>query len=228
LTGTIAVLYYDSRDHSPFAAETYVSVSNDGGTTWTDIRMSDGGPGTPPTPSYSAFVYNRGQGNDYLGIMARGGLAYPVWTDDRDRTSETCPPLPHEGCGTPLPWKVYTSPLLLGGIDASTIYTIIGQSCAGVGDPRVRFEVDWSTLVSMDGLDKLTVIPPGLSPINISSSSTSSTHQLVSYDLPCVTGNWAYVVESAKGLGISRSDTLYTWISCISCPPACHPPCELE
>lgn len=230
LTGAIVVLYYDSRDHVPFAAEVYASISSDDGATWTDVRISDGGPGSPPAPSYTALV--SGTGNDYVGVMARNGIAYPVWADDRERTpSQTCPaPLRPQECssGPAPPLKVYTSAILLGGIDAASIYTIVSQHCADVGDPRVRFEADWSTLIDMNGLDKLTVIPPGQSPLTVSASSTSSTHQLVKYSVPCVTGNWAYVVESSKGLGVSRSDTLYKWVSCMSCPPPCRPPCEFE
>jgi hypothetical protein len=195
----LAAVYYDDRNDST-KAEVYLAVSYDYGSSFTELRMSDA-PG-----SGDVFV------GDYISIACEGGIAYPVWCDDRESGVV----------------KAFTSPILIGGIDDATISAFVGHSCSGVGGPRVRFEVDWSTLATMDGLDKLTVTPPGQSPVSVTATSTSKTHQLVAYDIPCVNGDWTYVVESNKGALVSRSGTLSKSVTCITCPPPCHPPCELE
>lgn len=195
----LAAVCFDDRD-DPNLAEVYLAVSYDRGASFVELPISDA-PG-----SGDVFV------GDYISIACGGGVAYPVWCDDRESGVV----------------KAFTSPILIGGIDDTSITAIVGQSCAGVGNPRVRFEVNWSTLANMEGLDELTVTPPGGAPVTVMESSTSKTHHLVIYDLPCVNGNWTYSVESNKGALSSQSNTLVKSVTCISCPPACHPPCELE
>ena len=132
------------------------------------------------------------------------------------------------GCLESHSYRLYTSPVLVGGVDSYSITSIVSQSCAGTGNPRVRFEVDWSTAVTMKGYDKVIVTPPGGTAHVDSVYSTGATHQLVFYDLPCVNGTWTFTIESNKGAAVSKSGTLTKSVTCISCPPPCNPPCELD
>lgn len=198
-TKALAAVYFDDRS-DPNLADVYFAVSYDHGSSFTEFEISDA-PG-----SGDVFV------GDYISIACGGGIAYPVWCDDRESGVV----------------KAFTSPILIGGIDSATITTIVSQHCAGQGDPRVRFEVDWTTLATMDGLDKLTITPPGQNPVVVTASSTSKTHQLVAYSIPCVNGDWTYVVESTKGSLTSQSSVLTKTVACMSCPPPCRPPCEFE
>jgi hypothetical protein len=80
VTGFLVVVFYDSRDFpANDMANTYVAVSRDDGATWEDFRVSDAawsgdGSGTGFGSNYAG---------DYIGIAARNGRVYPVWTDRR-------------------------------------------------------------------------------------------------------------------------------------------------
>ncbi len=195
----LAAVYFDDRDDAN-RAEVYLAASYDRGGSFVELRISDA------SGTGDVFV------GDYIGIACGGGIAYPVWCDDRESGIV----------------KAFISPILIGGIDSGTISATVGQSCAGIGNPRVRFQADWATLATMDGVDKLTVTPPGQSPVTVTATSTSNAHQLILYDLPCMNGTWTYTVESNKGSLVSQSGTLTKSVTCMSCPPPCHPPCELE
>lgn len=201
-TKALTAVYYDDRA-DPTRAEVYLAVSYDRATTFTEFKISD------------ASWSGDSMAGDYMGIACGGGIAYPLWCDDRESGVV----------------KAFTSPILIGAIDAATITPIVGQSCASPGDPRVRFEVDWTTLVSMDGLDRLTVTSPNGTVYEATANSPSTNHVLVLYDLPCGSGTnhtWKYRIESNKGGAVSRSEEREKDITCISCPPPCNPPCELE
>ncbi len=78
-TGTLACVFYDSRDFTANdGANTYVAVSNDGGTTWEDFRVSDVGWDCTAIPGLAG-----GYAGDYIGISMLNGKVVPVWTDNR-------------------------------------------------------------------------------------------------------------------------------------------------
>lgn len=77
-TGYLAVVYYDDRDVSNLECEVYTSISFDAGTTWEDIKVSDVAFTPSPIPNLAG-----GYMGDYIGISARSGKVYPVWTDNR-------------------------------------------------------------------------------------------------------------------------------------------------
>jgi hypothetical protein len=110
-TGTLAVIYYDSRADSGYSVnrppgndastptaknvcilsgvgtqpcdvlDTYIATSTDGGTTWAPSKVSSVG----HQPDYEMFggrtVPFQG---DYLWVDARAGTIYGTWTDNRD------------------------------------------------------------------------------------------------------------------------------------------------
>ena len=70
-SGALVVIYYDSRNDNT-RAETFVSISYDGGATWEDHLISD------VNWSGQAFVIN--YAGDYIGIDVSHGRAVPVWS----------------------------------------------------------------------------------------------------------------------------------------------------
>ncbi len=78
-TGALAVVFYDDRNTSSTACETWVAYSTDAGSTWTDFRVSD----VSFTPNAIPGLASSYMG-DYLGITSKGGRVYPCWTDTRN------------------------------------------------------------------------------------------------------------------------------------------------
>jgi hypothetical protein len=80
LNGELGVMYFDSRnDAANILVETYVSWSNDGGTTWIDRRVGDGVNDLRLNP----FSGNTFAG-DYSGCDFYGGVIHPSWVDMRN------------------------------------------------------------------------------------------------------------------------------------------------
>jgi len=87
-TGVLSVIWYDDRNVSSTQAEVWCANSYDGGTTWEDFRVSDVAFTPAPIPGLASSYMG-----DYLGISARGGKVYPVWTDNRSGVTLTyCSP----------------------------------------------------------------------------------------------------------------------------------------
>ncbi len=82
--GALSVVFYDDRNVGSTQCEVFCANSLDGGDTWEDFRVSD--VGFTPTPISGLAGSYMG---DYLGISARGGKVYPVWTDNRSGSAMT-------------------------------------------------------------------------------------------------------------------------------------------
>lgn len=78
-TGILSVIFYDDRDVGGNQCEVYCANSMDAGETWEDFKVSDVSFTPSPIPGLAEDYMG-----DYLGIIARGGIVYPVWTDTRD------------------------------------------------------------------------------------------------------------------------------------------------
>jgi hypothetical protein len=79
-SGQVDISYFDRRnDPNDFFIDTYLSRSNDGGTTWTDTRvtqaMSDARI-NPPIDGAGNYFYG-----DYQGLVADDRCAIPFWQD---------------------------------------------------------------------------------------------------------------------------------------------------
>jgi hypothetical protein len=108
-TGDLHTIFYDDRNVGGTMVETWVATSSDAGATWSELRVSDVAFTPAPIPGM-AFGYM----GDYLGIAARGGQVYPVWTDNRTgQTLSYTSPFTC-GCADNL---VITANVPFGGID---------------------------------------------------------------------------------------------------------------
>ncbi len=123
VTGDVSCIFYDSRNFvSNNAAETFVAVSQDNGTTWTDSKVSDF--------SWSADGIVGFSGNyagDYIGISARNGNVYPVWGDNHSGNMLT-----------------YVSPFTLVSGPVPPIAQFVGSPTVGCAPLTVQF-TDQST-----------------------------------------------------------------------------------
>lgn len=103
VTGDVNLSFYDTRNDSTglrYMTDTYFSQSSDGGTSFSspNVRISSVSSnehdcdGLFPCPGIN---YSDQQG-DYEGIVSRGGVSHPVWTDSRRQLE------PASGCRTNL------------------------------------------------------------------------------------------------------------------------------
>jgi len=84
VTGTLSTVFYDDRNVGGDALEVYCANSYDAGETWEDFKVSDVSFTPSPIPGLASGYFG-----DYLGISARNGNVYPVWTDNRTGTALT-------------------------------------------------------------------------------------------------------------------------------------------
>jgi hypothetical protein len=80
VTGKLYCVFYDDRNlgSTSTAVETWMAYSENGGATWTDIKVSDVSFTPAPIPGLASGYFG-----DYLGITARNNYVYPAWTDNR-------------------------------------------------------------------------------------------------------------------------------------------------
>lgn len=83
-TGGLSAIFYDDRNVGGNQCEVYCANSFDGGETWEDFKVSDVSFTPTPIPGLAGDYMG-----DYLGIVARGGVVYPVWTDTRNNMHMT-------------------------------------------------------------------------------------------------------------------------------------------
>jgi hypothetical protein len=81
-TGTLSMVWYDDRNVSASQTEAFCGNSYDAGDTWEDFKVSDVAFTPSPIPGMASNYFG-----DYLGISARNGHVYPVWTDNRNGTA---------------------------------------------------------------------------------------------------------------------------------------------
>ncbi|MFI5211695.1 MAG: T9SS type A sorting domain-containing protein, partial [Ignavibacteria bacterium] len=86
--GNVNICYYDNRNYPSVgdSCETYLSQSSDGGTTWTDVLVSDHRWKVKGEAGLGNY------GGDYIGISSGNGKVWPFWFDDKTGTMQawTC------------------------------------------------------------------------------------------------------------------------------------------
>ncbi len=69
-TGHLYVVFYDRRKYDDEQTDVYLAVSQDGGATFKNLKIS----ALPFTPNATMFF------GDYNGLSAHGGVVRPIWT----------------------------------------------------------------------------------------------------------------------------------------------------
>jgi hypothetical protein len=82
--GGVNVCYYDNRNYPSLgdSCETYMSRSTDGGTTWTDIKVSDHAWKVKGEAGLGNYM------GDYIGISSGNNKVFPFWFDDKTGTMQ--------------------------------------------------------------------------------------------------------------------------------------------
>jgi hypothetical protein len=83
-TGALSMIFYDDRNVGGSQVEVFCANSFDAGNSWEDFKVSDVAFTPSPIPGLASQYFG-----DYLGIAARNGKVYPVWTDNRTGTALT-------------------------------------------------------------------------------------------------------------------------------------------
>lgn len=151
---------------------------------WREVRVSDASwTGNPPAPDYDA--------GDHVGLAARNGVAYPVWSDDRGQTP---------GAGE---FRAYTSRVQLFDIyDAPTespFVAVVSYSC---NSPTITFDVAWQTSLSSDGVDELEIYPPNQTTPFVQTAVSQGRQHRVIWHGTCQANTsvpWTYRVRSTRG-----------------------------
>ena len=84
-TGGVNIVYYDDRNTASDSSEIYMSRSVDGGTTFTDLLVSDHR-FQPKTINVSGVA--TGYMGDYIGVTSGNGKIWPIWMDDKTGISQ--------------------------------------------------------------------------------------------------------------------------------------------
>ena len=82
--GILAIVYYDRRDDpNNFLVNVYCAISNDGGATFQNLRVSD--QATNPLIGRQQISLSIA---DYISVAATRDAVYPVWTDGRKNNGD--------------------------------------------------------------------------------------------------------------------------------------------
>ena len=107
--GVVNVSFYDTRNDttgSRYMTDTYLSRSSDGAVSYgANVRVSTASSNEHDCNTVypcSSINYGNQQG-DYEGVVAFGGIAYPIWTDSRRNTDTS------KGCARGLMEEVFTA-----------------------------------------------------------------------------------------------------------------------
>jgi len=77
VTGKVWVVFFDRREHPDVSTDVYAAVSNDGGATFTNFKISES-----PFIPYSTVFFGH-----YIGIAAHNDHVFPVWNRMDDGVS---------------------------------------------------------------------------------------------------------------------------------------------
>ena len=180
-TNAIVVVYFDSRADAD-TAETYMAVSYDGGSSFSeDFKVSD--------VSWSGDCSPAGRAGDYISVAAKDGLAYPVWSDDRDDNDGST-------------FHVYVSPQYLWALDQ----TSVSHSLVNGPSYELDVTVDWETDHPAALTDSLILTSPTGTKYRAAytAAGRDSLHE-VGTTCTCETGTWSYYAKSNSGYVVDKS-----------------------
>lgn len=138
--GGVNILYYDDRNTTADSASVYLSRSTDGGSSWSDYRVSNSA--FKPTP-----IGGLGQGyqGDNIGLTSAGDTLWPVWMDNSSGI-----------------YQIWTCPIRISGLTSVQELNVPHRFKLGPNYPnpfnpttRIKFSVGSSADVSLRVFDVL-------------------------------------------------------------------------
>lgn len=84
VTGLLSIIFYDTRDvETQDSCHTYLAMSNNGGTNWTNFKISSFAQKPIPLAGYAPGYYS-----DYIGVISHNGIVHAFWTDNRSGNAQ--------------------------------------------------------------------------------------------------------------------------------------------
>ncbi len=197
--GGVNVTYYDQRNTSGFVTEFWMSRSLNGGTTWTDVAVSDHS-FTPAPISGLAGGYQ----GDYTGCTysAGSGKIFPFWADNSSGTYQVWT----SGItyGPPPANDVVVGPFLSlpGQFVAGTNYSIKGKVTNGGTNAQTSLPVRFTVNGGSPTTNTIASLPSGA----VDSSAFSWT--------PASSGSYTLKIFSGAAVDENRAnDTITTTVT---------------
>jgi hypothetical protein len=194
--GGVNIVYYDQRNVSSTQAQVYLSRSTNGGTTFTDVQVSD----HTFTPAPISGLAGGYQG-DYIGICSGNNIIWPFWADNSSGIYQVWtekvligPPPAHDIVVGP--WLSFPSQFVAG-----TAYTMRTKVTNGGTSSETNVPIKWwvnSVLTNTTNLN--------MTPGKVDSVSNSWT--------PAAAGNYTLMYCSGLSNDENRNnDTIRTTVT---------------
>lgn len=202
--GGVNVSYYDQRNTTGFVTQYWMSRSLNGGSTWTDVQVSDHSFTPAPIPGLAG-----GYQGDYTGITHAAGKIWPFWADNSSGIYQvwtegiTYGPAPAN--------DVIVGPFLSlpGQFIINNAYSIKGRVTNGGTNGQTSLPIRFS----VNGVLQTTNTIPSLPAGAIDSSTFSWT--------PTVPGTFTLRIFSGAAVDENRAnDTVTTSVTVLSSPPS--------
>ena len=190
--GAVNVVYYDQRNTTGIVTQVYLSRSNDGGNTWTDVQVSDHNFSPAPISGLAT-----GYQGDYIGMTHANGKLWPFWADNSSGIYQVWT----DGItyGPPPANDVIVGPFLSfpSQFIANSNYTIRGK----VTNAGTNAQTNLPIRFSVNGVIQTTNTIPNLPASGVDSSSFSWT--------PTAQGNYTLRFFSGAAVDENRlNDTI--------------------
>ncbi len=195
--GGVNVSYYDQRNTTGFVTEFWMSRSLNGGSTWTDVAVSDHTFTPAPIPGLAG-----GYQGDYTGITSSSGSGkiFPFWADNSSGVYQAW--TVGITYGPPPANDVVVGPFLSfpGSFTVNQARTIRGKVTNGGTNAQTNLPIRFSVNGTIQTTNTITNLPAG----GVDSSSFTWT--------PTVVGNYTLKIFSGAATDENRANDTITQV----------------